>query len=188
MNTNWVGLWILAFAVLVPVTGCVVTIPVSTQQFMATQQAEAELAQGLARHLKTRDGVDPQGLAKTTSLYNNAVVANNAVVENLNIQLSQPGVTSLRAEAVDPLSRTAIAKLLDFREHAQQLANLVDISPTNPRAVIAPPTRAIPQTVATAILVAKEMYKWWLEENERQRNALKEHLKSYKMPQWIDVE
>lgn len=172
-------------------SGCTVTIPDSTQALMAVQNAEAELAQGLAQYLKTitLKLTDPAELSKAASLYNDAVAANNAVASNLNLQLAQPGVAALNANSVDPLSEKAINKLLNFREFAQQIGSLTDLDPIpNARSLTTPKTKAAPVAVATAIVVAKEVFKWWLEENERQRSALSEHLKTYNMPQWIGIE
>ena len=170
------------FASMLLATGCV-AIPKASQNLLALQTAEAQMAQPLAQHLK-KVATDAQ-LKEATRLYNNAAVANNAVVVGLVDKLAIPATITLNVSR--DLSLKATEALRGFRAYAQQVGNLPNLDP-NEKARVPSVKKAItPAAVATAFLIAKELVDWWLAENKRQRESLQEHLKSKKLPPWHEI-
>jgi hypothetical protein len=159
-----------------------VSIPKSTQALLASQSAEAILAKALAAHLKKPGVANADQLTKATSLYNDAVSANNAVIAAANLQLAQ-STTKLDAAVLDPLSETAKEKLKAFRTYAQEVGKFSNLNIE----AIQVKSIGVTEGIEAAFIVAKEAYGWWLDENKRQRAELQAHMKTYLLPQWIDV-
>jgi len=173
----------IASASIVLIAGCTIAIPESTRELMAVQNAEARLAVGLASHVKSSNAIRPDKKQEVAGLYNDSVVANNAVIENLRGQLSQPGVRLLVATSADKLSMAATAQLRKFRTVAQQTASLPELDPSAKKAR----GTELPEGVSMAFAAAHAAYEWWLSDNARQREALKAHLETYELKQWVEL-
>lgn len=175
---------VVAPVLLVLLSGCV-TIPLPTQRALAVQSSEATLAKGLASYVKAQPAnlVTAEEQLRAASLYNDAVRDNNAVVNQLVLQLSHRGAGQVILD--DMLALTAIKSLLAFRKFAQDISSLPDISPIDPEAVLEAPGRGgVLDSVVTAAL---EAIRWWFAENERQRMALIERIETYHMPPWHEL-
>ncbi len=170
-----------AFFLLLP--GCMIAIPESTRELLAIQNAEARLAVGLASHVKASNAIRVEKKQAVAALFNDSAAANNAVLEELRLQLSQPGVRSLVSATADKLSTEATARLRRFRQVAQQTASLPELDPSSGKAR----GNELPEGVSEAFAAARAAYEWWLTENARQREALKAHLATYELKQWTDL-
>lgn len=166
-----------------------VRINEDTQRSLAAQFAEAELAEGLANHVRKRvpdDVAAPQDKARAAALYNDAAKAHNQVIEQLQMQLAGNN-NLLNFDLTD--TTAAINKLITFREFAQTISGYSDINPIDPDVYRnGTRLRTYDDLIAAGVRAALAAFSWWIAEQERARQAFDTYLEKKRLTEWTTLD
>lgn len=163
-----------------------VNIPPRTQLVLAVQSSQAKLCAGLARYLASlpEDRVTAKEKDEAGHLYDNAVLDNDSVINQLQLQLAPAGVKELVVD--ETLAKPAITSLVAFREYAEKVCALSKTSPVDPDAVLkgTGATRDGGVIVGEVVLGALRAAEWWYDQNKRAREDLTTKLEAFRLKPW----